>query len=251
MAVAKKTVSSICIAACVVAPLSACTGSPTGTTGSSGASPTTTPTPPPGDVIEAYFTAMVNEAPAQMLDQAQPGSPAAGFAAYWRNGLDADGLAERTLVSTSDTDAVVSRTDNGKTATYTKFVFNPTTGLLETWSEQPGGQLTIVNSKKAARVSPLKLSVRQQYVQNKDVIFTILARNKNRQMISVVGEAYVAPNGRSAQVSGYGKVPPRSQAAIMLTAERAREVGGRLTLSTLPGDGGVTIDTVTLKLPAK
>ena len=111
----------------------------------------------------------------------------------------ADGLAERTLVSTSDTDAVVSRTDNGKITTYSEFAFNPTTGRLETWTEQPGGPLTIVNSKKAARVNPLRLSVRQQYVQNKDVIFTIIARNKNRQMISVAGEAYVGPSGRSAR----------------------------------------------------
>lgn len=201
--------------------------------------------------MEGYFTGMVNEAPGEMLEQAEPGSPAADFAAYWRNGLDADGLAERTLVSTSDTDAVVSRTDNGKITTYSEFAFNPTTGRLETWTEQPGGPLTIVNSKKAARVNPLRLSVRQQYVQNKDVIFTIIARNKNRQMISVAGEAYVGPSGRSAQVSGFGKVPPRSRAAIMLTAERARQVGGRLTLYTFPGEGGVTIDKFTLKLPAK
>ncbi|MFN8185216.1 MAG: hypothetical protein U0R23_12420 [Candidatus Nanopelagicales bacterium] len=201
--------------------------------------------------MEGYFTAMVDESPAQMLKQSEPGSSAAAFAGYWRNGLDADGLAERSLVSTSDTDAVVKRTDDNTTTVYTDFVFNSATGLLESWSEQPGGPLRIVDTKKSGRVTPLKFSVRQQYVQNKDVVITILARNDNRQTITLTGESYVAPNGRSASINGYGKVPPRSQASIMLVAERARQVGGRLTLYTYPEDGGVTIAKVTVKLPAE
>jgi len=246
-----KTAASIGLTMLLAMFVSACTGGSTTSTDASDASPTASPTPLPGDVVEGYFTGMVNEAPAQMLKESQPGSSAAAFAAYWRNGLNADNLAERALVSTSDTDAVVKRTDNGKTTTYKNFQFNPTTGLLESWSELPGGPLRIVNTKKSGKVTPLRFSVRQQYIQNKDVVIAIVATNKNRQPISLSGDTYVAPNGRSASVAGVGKVPPRSRATLLLTGERAGQVGGRLTLYTYPGDGGVKIAEVTVKLPAK
>lgn len=230
--------------------VSACSGdTPADPAGSE--SPSGSPAATPGDVIEAYFTAMVDQQPAGMMRQSVPGSPAARFAGYWRNGLNAGDLAERELVSTSDSEAVVKRVDNGDVTTYQAFVFDEQTGLLKTWSAKPGGSLRIVSTPKAGRVTPLKVSVREQYVSGQDLTIAVVARNDNRQAVSLAGQTYVAPNGRSVSVNNAVTVPPRSKATALFSADRARLPGGRLTLYTFPRDGGVTIATTTLKLPAK
>ncbi len=249
--------------------------------GDTAATPEASATPEPGEIIAAYFEGLGDEDADAMAAAASPGSPAADYADYWADMIELDQLSSRT-VTTSDTEAQVTKSggltaDNAEggdtviegetqapdaddTAVFADFTFDDN-GLMETWTETPGGPLQprIVATPKKVKVGQVKLAIRNQYQWPDGTLWiTAKASNSAKQTVQLVEEDYITPKGKQlgGTIGDYdstGVVTVRGKASTMLyfQIDKADTVGGTLFVYTFPDGGGTTIAEATIKLPKK
>lgn len=244
------------VALTIVAAL-AVSGCSSDTSSGTSSEPSASQTPQPGEVIKAYFEAMVAQDGATMTAEAEPASPAADYAAFFTEFTKAATVAERT-VTTTDTEATLKRVDDGTEVVYTDFTFAPS-GLMLTWTERPGGPLQprVSAKQKAAKVRPLDVLVQGQYLNPLGELFiTLKMTNPSRQKVDVIATDYVSPErvqrgatiGESTQ-SGAVTMQPRSTIYAYISVEKAGAISGRVGLKTYPSPSGQTLGEVTIKLP--
>jgi hypothetical protein len=210
----KKSYAAISASTVVLMAIAGCSSTPSASSDSS-ASATADNTP----VLKAYFDSFGTDRVSTMepmLANSEPGSPANVYAQHQLNAATASESANNSPAPSSvvvESSKVTMQQELPKdptdqqtaeaTNTYSSFEYSPS-GLITTWSTEPGGALAPRISSQASEVTSGKVTVllNTAYATNSgDLSVTFTVRNKSGEKANVLISGYINPDGRQVKVT--------------------------------------------------
>lgn len=252
------TLSVLALAACGTSDTpqdstsAATAATPAPTAPSAPQSPTASPEPEADtfETLTAYFeglAAVSEDGSAAMARAASPGSPAAAYAAYWRDAATLAADKSPDVRVDQDSVTITSRAPDGtsSTSTYGDFEFDDD-GLLVTWAGEPGPlaeRIAFMPETVEVDGVSVEFSVAYRAAGNDFLYLPVKITNDTASAAQIYADTYVQPSGQQVvgNVSGLNTTPFFSDVApgayvIDYIAVEGAQLGGTLYLDIGAGE---------------